>query len=404
MIPDLLIISARNLARRKIRSWLTMVGIFISIAVIFTLISISLGLESAVQEQFRQLGTDKFFIEPKGQLAGPGTGGAVKLTIEDVRTMEKVPGVKKVSYWAIGSAKISVGKENRYANVIGIDLDSADVFFETGFITPQEGRVIDKEGAGRIMIGSRYKEPGFFLRGIEVGNKLNIQDKEFSVKAILKPVGNPQDDKVIYMSLEDFREVFPDIPDRIDSMAIQIDKEGDLKSIAERAEKRLRTARGVDEDSQDFIVRTPEELLATFGTILNILTGFLIGIAAISLLVGGIGITNTMYTSVLERTREIGVMKAVGATNKTIMTLFTLESGILGLIGGVAGIILGFAIGKIIEYISNVQLGISYLQAVTPAYLIIGCLAFSFIIGAISGAWPSWRATKIKPVEALRYE
>ena len=162
--------------------------------------------------------------------------------------------------------------------------------------------------------------------------------------------------------------------------------------------------RKVTDKTKDFSILTPEELLSSFASILSIVTGFLLGVAAISLLVGAIGITNTMYTSVLERTKEIGVMKAVGAKNSDILTIFLIESGLLGLTGGVIGVLLGMGIGKVIEYIAVHQLQTNLLQVVFPVYLIAGCLIFAFLIGAISGTLPAYRASKIRPVVALRYE
>ena len=133
MIKDYFIISIRNLRKRGLRSWLTMLGIFISIATIFTLVSLSLGLQAAVEEQFELLGSDKFFIMPRGQAGPPGAGGAVQLTVQEVNVIEKVNGVKAVSYDTIGNAKVEFNDEARYLMIIGIPLESSEVFIETGF-------------------------------------------------------------------------------------------------------------------------------------------------------------------------------------------------------------------------------------------------------------------------------
>ncbi len=185
---------------------------------------------------------------------------------------------------------------------------------------------------------------------------------------------------------------------------VQIEEGEDILQIADRVERRLRSSREVTEKTQDFTILTPEQLLESFGTILNIITSFLGGIAAISLVVGGIGIANTMYTSVLERRKEIGVMKAIGAKNSDITSIFLIESGVLGLIGGLIGVILGILAGKIIEFIAINQLGTNLLTIATPTWLIVTCLAFAFLAGAISGTLPAIQASKIKPTEALRYE
>jgi len=145
-------------------------------------------------------------------------------------------------------------------------------------------------------------------------------------------VGNPADDKNIIMSFEDMQEMF-NTQNRVEYIYIQVDAGEDIREVAARVEKRLMSFRGVNEKTKDFIILTPEELLGAFGIILDVITYFLLGIAAISLLVGGIGIANTMYTSVLERTKEIGVMKAIGAKNRDVLLIFLIESGYIGAVG-----------------------------------------------------------------------
>ncbi len=403
-LEDYFEIALRNRTRRRLRSWLTVLGIIISVTIIFILISLSVGLQGAIQEQFRQFGTDKFFIQPRGQLAGPGTGGAVELNQRDIDVIKKVSGVKDYTYWTAASAKIEFRDEIRYAMIAAVPLDHVDVYVETGFVTPDEGRFIKNGDSNVISIGYQYKYKNFFKTPVQSGDKIKINEKDFKVRGVLKSVGNPQDDKIIYMSDSDLRTLFPGIGDRIDQIAVQIDEGEDINLIAAQVEKKLRSSRNVNEKTQDFTILTPEELLATFGDILNLLTGFLLGVAAISLFVGAIGIANTMYTSVLERTNEIGVMKAIGAKNSDILTLFTIESGLLGLVGGAISVILGIAIAKLIEYIASSQLGASIFQVSFPWYLILGSLAFAFIIGSVSGILPAYQASKIRPVEALRYE
>jgi len=225
---------------------------------------------------------------------------------------------------------------------------------------------------------------------------------EFKVVTILSSLGDPTNDKSVYMFMHDFEKISNKTD--IDEIIVQIDPGVDIKDVAARTEKKLRSSRGETEKTQTFQVSTPEELLATIGTILNIITAFLIGVAAISLLVGAIGIANTMYTSVLERTKEIGVMKAVGAQNKDILMIFLIESGLLGFMGGVVGVVLGILASKTIAYIATVQFGTNLLRSVVPIWLVLGCLAFAFLIGALSGTIPAYQASKTKPVDALRYE
>ncbi len=400
---DFIKISLKNIRKRKLRSFLTLIGIIISITTIFILISVSIGLQKAVEEQFRLLGTDKIFIQPRGQLAGPGTGGAVQLTEKDLDSIKKTSGIKEASPWAASPAKIEFRDEIRYTTTVGIELETSDLFIETGAYKATQGRLLKNGDKGSVMIGSHYGDASFFTKPISPGNTILIDDKKFKVRGILKQIGNPNDDRLIYMPLEDFRPLF-NIPERIDTIVAQVKSSKDILDVADNVERKLFKSRNVDEDTRDFFILTPEELLESFGTVLNIITGFLLGVAAISLLVGGIGIANTMYTSVLERTKEIGTMKAVGAQNKDILKIFLIESGLLGLIGGIGGVLLGFAIAKVIEYVAINQLKTTLLQTATPFYLFFGCLAFAFLSGAFSGLLPAFNAIRIKPVDALRYE
>lgn len=402
MIQEYFKLAVRNLRKRKLRTWLTMLGIFISIATIFMLISLSLGLQNAVQEQFRQLGTDKFFVQPgTGFLGPPGSVGGDILTNNDVTQIEKVRGVKDAFGSVFGNAKVEFNDVIRYNSVIGMSTKT-DLYIETGTYKLEEGKFL-KEGSQGVLLGNNYKTGNLFNKPLKAGDKLLINDQEVKVLGILQKIGNSDDDNMILMDLDMFRTFF-NISNRVDWVVVQVNEGENVEDVANNVEVKLRKFRGVTEKTQDFQILTPEELLGSFQTILNIITIFLAGIAAISLLVGAVGIANTMYTSVLERTKEIGVMKAIGATNKDILQIFLIESGLLGLVGAIIGVGLGYGISKTVEYIAVTSLDTNLLQAAAPAYLIIGCLAFGFLIGAISGTLPALRASKIKVVDAIRYE
>jgi len=403
MIQDYFKLAFQNLRKRKLRSWLTILGIFIAVATIVILLSLSLGLEQAVEEQFRLIGTDKFFIQPRGQAGAPGAGGAISLTEKDVEEIEKVRGVKEVSYFIGENVKIEFKGQTRYYIIAAFPRDGLDIFEETTSIEVDRGKDLKFARRGDVALGSLYYSGNLFKRPIEPGDKIEINDQEVKVIAIMNPLGNPQDDQNIYMFLDTYEELFGKA-ERVDAIYVQIQPGEDIREVAERTEKELRDFRNVDERNQDFTVSTPEEFLDAFSQILDILTGFLIGIGAISLLVGGIGIANTMYTSVLERQKEIGTMKAVGARNKDILLVFLIEAGLLGLVGGILGILIGIVVGETIEIIATQAIGSDILRAVFPWYLILGALLFGFLIGSVSGLLPAKQASKLKPVDALRYE
>lgn len=401
MISDYFKMALRNMKKKRLRSFLTLVGILISIATIFVLISISLGLEVTIQEQFEILGTDKFFVQPKGQFGPPGSATAVTLTEEDVNVLERVSGVKDVTAYVMGNVKIEYKDTIRFGTSTGIDPEKLEVAF--GSYDVEQGRKIREGGGKEVMIGYDYAHSDYIGQPVKLGDKILINDVEFKIVGIVERLGNSQDDRQIYMPKDEFRELLG-ISDRVDFIVVQVDNQDDIDNVADSARRRLDRFRDVDEDTEDFTVLTPEELLGAVGNVLDIVTIFLAGIAAISLVVGGINIATSMFTSVIERTKEIGVMKAIGAKNSDILWIFVIESGFLGIIGGILGVLLGMGIGKAIEYVAVTQLGTNLLSVVFPAYLIVGSLAFAFVVGAVSGLWPAWRATQIKPVEALRYE
>ena len=403
MTKEHLKIAYENMKTRKLRSFLTLIGILIAITTIFVLISLSLGLRDAVQEQFRLLGTDKLFIQPKGAMESGGVTGTTELTRDDVDIIKKISGVKRVASSIVENVMLENNGQVRFTFLIGLNEESASLFFESSSIKIDMGRFI-RDGEKRVInIGSDYKTKNLFGRNIEVGDNIVINGTKFNVKGIVAPIGNPQDDRQIYMNEDELREFFG-ISNRVDIIIVQVEQGENVAEIGKRIEKKLVNSRNVDEKNPDFAIMSPEELLATFGKILDILTAFLLGIGAISVIVGAIGVANTMFTSVLERTKEIGVMKAIGAQSHDITMIFLFEAGLLGLVGGIAGVVLGWIIGKIIEFIALNYIGTNLLAVSTPWYLFAGCLLFSFLVGALAGIWPTRHALKVKPVEALRYE
>src|SRR3989344_562406 len=400
MIRDYFKLAFRNLKRSKLRTFLTLMGIFVSIATIFMLVSLSLGLQGAVEEQFEALGADKFFVQPgTGFLGPPGSVGGVILSRKDVNTIEEVRGVKDVLETVTANAKVEFNKKTRYMIVWGISTEN-ELYIKTGNYKIEDGRFLSESGGGALL-GNLHKTGNLFGKPVSVGNKLILNDKEVKVRGIMQKIGNPDDDRTIIFELDEFRRFFG-VPERVDWIVVQVQDGEDVNEVALRVEEDLRDSRDVTEKTQDFTILTPEELLGGFKDILSIITAFLGAVATISLFVGGVGIANTMYTSVLERTREIGVMKAIGAKNKDILMIFLIESGLLGLVGGIVGALIGLGGAIVISSIVNQALGGS-LFLVTISYpLLIGAVAFAFIVGVVSGILPAIQASKLNVVDALR--
>lgn len=403
MIKDYFRLAYRSAKHRKLRSWLTMIGIFIGIAAVVALISLSQGLQNAISQQFLKLGSDKLIVQAAGTGFGPpGTGVSVPLTTKDKEAIDKVQGVDLSVGRLLRTVKLEFRKEVKFSYAVSMPKDNAerDLAVEANDYQIEQGRLLEADDKYVVMMGHDFSND-FFDKPLELRDKIKIQDADFKIAGILKKSGNPQQDSAFVIPEETFREILG-VEEEFDMVAVKVQSGEDLNFVAENIKKELRTLRDVDKGKEDFSVQTPESIIATLNTILMIIQGVLVGIAAISLLVGGIGIMNTMYTSVLERTKEIGIMKAIGATNKEVMGLFLIESGMLGLFGGAIGVALGFAISKSVELIAFNIYESPLISANFSFWLLGGALGFAFIVGAASGLFPARQAAKLSPVEALR--
>jgi len=266
----------------------------------------------------------------------------------------------------------------------------------------KEGRALREGDKYKLVIGYRlaYTDE-YFPKPIKIGDKVKVNGKDFSVIGVMSKIGNKQDDTQIYTNIETYKELFED-GNTLSGMMFTALNPDKVSELAKTVKKRLRTYRNIKEGEENFEVQTSEQLMESYGKILDIVQWVLVGIAAISLLVGSIGIMNTMYTAVLERMNEIGIMKSVGAKNSDILIIFLFESGLLGLVGGIIGVLIGIVLSKSVEFIAVNFGGIDLLKASFSLYLVFGALLFSFFLGMISGTLPAWQASKLKPVDALK--
>jgi len=402
---DHFFLAFNNLKRRKLRSWLTMIGIFIGIAAVVSLISIGQGFQGAIEQQFENLGKDKIIIEPIN-FGPPGSTTTESLLLKE-KDLEFIENIKGVD-WAIGYL-IKTGQaifkdQSGIGFGIGMDPEDLELNAELQGTKIIDGRTLKEGDKFKVVLGYNHGQyDKIWDRGIKVGEKIEVEGHEFKVIGIFDKIGNPFDDGSIYMPKKTLKEIL-NVDDEESSILVKVNEGEDPLEVAEEIERKLRKFRGEKEDQETFQVRTSEQILESFNDIFGIVQAVLVGIAAISLLVGGIGIMNTMYTSVIERTKEIGTMKAVGAKNSDVLMIFLFESGLLGLVGGGIGVLVGIGLAKGAEYIGRVILGTNLLQASLSLYLIFGALIFSFLIGTISGILPAYQASKLKPAEALRYE
>ena len=384
-----------------------MIGIVIGIAAVVGLISLGQGLQNAITEQFSAIGADKIFVQGKsGGFGPPGFATAGKVTAEDVKLLRKVPGVQRVAGRVFGSLLISFGDEQRivFAASVPTDNEGLELIKEIELITIEDGRFLKTDDTHKVVIGANYAESKTFTKAVKVKNRIAIKEKEFQVVGIMRRTGDPAIDGGILLLENELRELAGSGDDDFNAIVVQVDKNQDPEHVAELIEDRMRKDRKQKVGNEDFNVQPALQLIQSFSEIFQVVQAVLVGIAAISLLVGGIGIMNTMYTSVLERTREIGIMKAIGAQKKDILFIMLIESAILGLMGGTLGILIGIGLAKGVELISQAIFGSPLIQAQISPELIIGALLFSCGIGMISGFFPARNAANLEPVDALRYE
>ena len=394
MLIDYFLMAINSIRHRKLRSWLTLVGIIIGVAAIISLITVSRSLESTIEGQFEQFGTNRIIISPKG-FQGPGTSSE-GLTVKDAETIEKISGFKYVVQGIFISTEVKYRKEVSFTLVSGIPAKNFEEFFIDSGSRLQEGRFIKEGDKFEAVVGSRVTED-MFKDKLRLGSKIEINGQEFKIVGILKEIGNSQDDSQIIIPLDTAREIF-NKPEDVDAIIAQVKSAGDIQLLQERIKKDLERRR----DNTNFQVVTATQILEQINQVLGIMQFVLVGIAAISLVVGAIGIMNSMYTSVLERTRDIGIMKAIGARNSDILNIFLVESGMIGFVGGIFGVLVGSIMALIIGQFSK-GAGFLLIVKIEPLVLIFG-LSFAFIVGIISGILPAYQASKLKPVDALRYE
>jgi putative ABC transport system permease protein len=393
--------SLKKLIQRPGRSLLTIFSILVGIASIFLFISFGIGLYDYVNQFASASSADKITIMPKG-VGAPGLSDEFALTDADIRAIESVSGVYEVSAMYAKAAKITQEKTNKYSFIMGYDVQKP-IIFEIGNMDLYKGRWLKKGDSGKVLLGYNYIiKDKIFPKAYDLNEKIEIQGKEFRIVGFLEPIGNPQDDSQIYISKDYFQELYPDNLKGYNYVIAKVDV-ANIQRIITQVEDSLRRVRNLDKGKEDFFVQSWQDLIKTYSNVLNGLIGFILLIAFVSVVISAINTANTMITSVLERRKEIGIMKAIGATNAEIFNVFLFESAVLGFIAGLLGVWFGFSLTYLLAGLLK-SLGWGFLQPAYPWILFVALIAFATIAGAISGAIPAIRASKINPVQALRYE
>ncbi len=404
-------VALRALGANKLRSALTMLGIVIGVAAVIALMAAGQGVQIFVTEQFQGIGTNLLFVLPNigrtGRLGGPMF--LRPLTMGDVRALSdplRLPDVVRVAPQIDRNGTVSAEGRQTSTTIQGVTPE----FVAVRKWRPAMGEFItaqDVEGRSRVVVlGKTVVETLFPDNPAPIGETVRINNIPFRVIGVMEEKGGTftDQDNAVFVPLTTaqsrlFSLRAPNGEYRVSYILVEAVSEDRMDAAAEQIRAVLRERHHIAfEDEDDFIVLSQADLIQTFGNITGVLTVFLGAIAGISLVVGGIGIMNIMLVSVTERTREIGLRKAVGARRRDILVQFLMEAVTLAVAGGLVGIGIGFAGAQVISALVEGFRSVVTLQAILLATVV------SAVVGLASGIYPAWRASRLNPIEALRYE
>jgi putative ABC transport system permease protein len=405
LLGEIITVALGALRANKLRSLLTMLGIVIGVAAVIAVVALGSGAQSAVKARISSLGTTLLTVMPGQQRGGGGVAfdQSVKLTIADAKALEdratnlnavqpEINSRVQVQYLNQNASTSAVGTTANYLTVRKYELASGRMF------TTQED-----EGRQRVVVLGQTVVSNLGIRSADaiIGENVRIKGLQFQVIGILKPkgqsspFGDPDEQVLIPLTTGRFR-VFG--TDRLRSISVLAQSEEKIPDAMADGQKVLRREhRLTSAKADDFQIRSQADFLNTLGETTAVFTYLLSGIAAVSLLVGGIGIMSIMLVSVTERTREIGIRKALGTTSANILLQFLIEAVVLCLLGGLVGAAVGnggaLAMSKFAQW--NTQ--------ISPSSIVMA-FVFSAVVGVLFGVWPARRAASLDPIVALRYE
>jgi putative ABC transport system permease protein len=397
------------LVHSKLRSWLTIIGIVIGVGAVIGIMSLGDSMQASINSKLSEMDLTKITITPGYSKASsnmpgpPGTRGSsstdATLTDKDMRALQ---GLDKVQYKEgeiSGSEKVKYMGQTATLSITGID---PQVWKYMSTLKTSSGRLLEPADTYVAVIGSSIADSEIFDKKIGINQVITINNKSVRVVGILEEKGTGDDSK-IYMPIDGAVNLITDAKKNVyDSITVKATSEDQVDGLIEVVKKRLMISRHINQEKdRDFTVSASKSMAESVTELTGTMTLFLEAIAAVSLLVGAVGIANTMFTSVLEKTKEIGTMKAIGAKNKDILMIFLFNSGMVGLVGGILGVMLGAVVSSGLQTMMGSDMasgtGLSFTLMFEGLFLAVS-------IGIISGVVPAYRASKLKPVDALRYE
>ena len=398
-VRDLLRLAWGSIAVHRMRSALTMLGIVIGIASVILLTSLGEGTRLAILSEFTQFGTNLMKVS-RGKVSTTGVPGSIgatvrKLTIEDAEALRRVAGIEQLVPMCAGTARVEAGERGRGVVVYGVTADVPRVWkFEVRqgrFLPPGDPR----RGAPLAVLGPTLKRE-IFGEANALGEHVRIGGRRFLVIGIMAPKGQFLGfdiDDAVYVPVTSAQSLFN--TDELAEVDVLFSAGGPAAVVKERVRRALMARH---DGQEDFTITTQTEMLDVLNRVLGVVTLAVGGIGAISLLVGAIGILTMMWIAVGERTAEIGLARAIGASRAQVVRLFLIEAGLLSLAGGVAGVVAGLGVGWLL------RLAVPALPVHTQPEFVAAALAVSLAVGLAAGVLPARRAASLDPVEALRAE
>ncbi len=405
-----------SISGNKLRSGLTVLGIVIGVAAVIAMLAVGNGAEASITGSISSIGTNLLFVfrgSPESQQEAPDRSSARNdrpLTLADAEALADpfaAPSVAVVAPAIQGNGIITFAGENASTTITGVTPE----YFAVRSLELSEGEFINQEHLlGRMSVVVLGPEAADAIMGRHdgiVGETIRIEGQPFRIIGVLVAKGGGafgSEDNSAYLpfTTAQARLLKRNTRDEVDVIFVQATSGDTVPQASEEIANILRQRHRTPIGSDDFTVFTQQDFLQTFAAITGVLTIFLGGIAGISLLVGGIGIMNIMLVSVTERTREIGLRKALGARRRDILIQFLTESSLLSLIGGIIGILLGWVIAYAVGQIAAAN-GTDFIPVVTTDAVALATI-FSAAVGLFFGIYPANRAANLEPVEALRYE